>query len=268
MTQSTLSEHSVKDQRRQSILESLREEQHVTVTTLSDRFAVSEVTVRRDLRELEEAGTLRRVHGGAVAGQPAPPEPPVVRRMGRLEACKVAIGRAAAALVRDGEAIFLGSGSTAAYVACALRDHKGITVITNALTVANELALVEEVTVVVTGGAMRRSELSLVGHLTEAAVHELRVDKVIIGMRAISPDEGMTNDYLPEVMTDRAILEMADELIVVADHTKFGKVAPALVAPVERIRTLVTDAHADPEMLERLRALGIRVLIAEIKEGV
>jgi DeoR family transcriptional regulator, aga operon transcriptional repressor len=260
------SEPFVKDQRHQGILEAIREDQHVTVTALSDRFAVSEVTVRRDLRELAEAGTLRRVHGGAVASEPAPPEAPVIRRMGHLEACKAAIGQAAAGLVRDGEAVFIGSGSTAAYVARALRGHREVTVITNALTVANELAIVEGVTVVVTGGAMRRSELSLVGHLTEAAVQELRVDKVIIGMRALSPDAGMTNDYLPEVMTDRAILRMAEELIVVADHTKFDKVAPALVAPVELIRTLVTDSHADPETLAQLRALGIRVLTAEIKE--
>jgi DeoR/GlpR family transcriptional regulator of sugar metabolism len=267
MTETTSSEHVVKDRRQQDILDAIREDQHVTVNVLSDRFSVSEVTVRRDLRELEEAGTLRRVHGGAIASEPAPPEPPVIRRMGHLDACKAAIGRVAAGLVFDGDAIFLGSGSTVAHVARSLRGHKGITVITNALTVAYELALVEEITVVVTGGAMRRSELSLVGHLTEAAVHELRVNKVIIGMRAISPDEGMTNDYLPEVMTDRAIIRMADELIVVADHTKFGKVAPALVAPVERIRTLVTDTQADPETLERLRSLGIRVVIAETKGG-
>jgi DeoR/GlpR family transcriptional regulator of sugar metabolism len=257
----------VKDQRRQSILDSIREDRHVTVTTLSDRLSVSEVTVRRDLRELEEAGTLRRVHGGAVAAAPAPPEPPVIQRMSHLEACKAAIGRVAAQLVEEGQSIFLGSGSTAAYVARALRGHREITVITNALTVANELALVEGATVVVTGGAMRRSELSLVGHLTEAAVRDLRVDKVIIGMRAISPAAGMTNDYLPEVMTDRAILQMADELIVVADHTKLGRVAPVLVAPVERMRILVTDVHADPESVERCRALGIRVLTAQIKEG-
>jgi DeoR/GlpR family transcriptional regulator of sugar metabolism len=145
-------------------------------------------------------------------------------------------------------------------------DRKNLTVVTNALTVATELAAVPDVTVVVTGGMMRSSELSLVGHITEQALREVRVDKVIIGMRAISLEAGMTNDYLPEVMTDRTIIEMAPELIVVADHTKFGNVASAYVAPVERVTTLVTDAAASPEVLVPLEELGIRILIAPDEE--
>ncbi len=258
---------TLKDERQQQILEVLHQHQQATVTELSNRFSVSEVTVRRDLQELEEAGNLRRVHGGAIAAEPAPPEPPVVQRMRQHKACKDEIGRAAAALVEDGEAIFLGSGSTAAYVARHLKKHSDVTVITNALTVANELALVDGVTVVVTGGVLRTSELSLVGHITESTVRELRVDKVIIGMRAISLDDGMTNDYLPEVMTDRAIIQMAEELIVVADHTKFDRAATAFVAPVARVRTLVTDAATDPVTLERLEALGIGIVVADCKEG-
>jgi DeoR/GlpR family transcriptional regulator of sugar metabolism len=253
---------NLKAQRQRQILEAVREDQHVTVATLSDRFSVSEVTVRRDLSELEGAGTLRRVHGGAIVAEPAAPEPPVVQRIREHEAHKHAIGEAAAALVQEGDTIFLGSGSTTAYVARHLAGRHGLTVITNALTVANELALAEGVTVVVTGGVMRVSELSLVGHLAEAAARELRANKVIVGIRAISLAEGLTNDYLPEVMTDRAIIHMAEELIVVADHTKFGKVGPAFVAPVERIRTLVTDSGTGSEILEGLKALGIRVVVA------
>ncbi len=113
---------------------------------------------------------------------------------------------------------------------------------------------------------MRASELSLVGHITEQALREVRVDKVIIGMRAISLEAGMTNDYLPEVMTDRTIIEMAPELIVVADHTKFGNVASAYVAPVDRMTTLVTDPASDAETLARLEQLGIRVLVATDEE--
>jgi len=253
---------SLKDDRHKRILETIRDDQRVTVRQLSDRFSVSEVTVRRDLRELEQAGTLRRVHGGAVATERAAPELPVVHRMAELGACKDAIGRAAAALVQDGDAIFLGSGSTTTCVARYLTHCSDLTVITNALTVANELAMAVGVTVVVTGGVMRKSELSLVGHFVELALRELRVDKVIIGMRAISLNEGMTNDYLPEVMTDRAIIQMTDDLIVVADHTKIGKAAPAFVAPAGRIRTLVTDAGASHETLEALKTLGTHIIIA------
>jgi DeoR/GlpR family transcriptional regulator of sugar metabolism len=102
-----------------------------------------------------------------------------------------------------------------------------------------------------------------VGHITEQALREVRVDKVIMGMRAISLEEGMTNDYLPEVMTDRTIIEMAPELIVVADHLKFGKVASAYIAPVERMTVLVTDPGADAEFITCLEEVGIRVIVAQ-----
>ena len=253
----------LKEERQQLILEMVQDNRQVTVSELSDRFDISEVTIRRDLRELAAQGVLRRAHGGAVVAIPAPPEPPVVQRMGQAENCKECIGHAGAALVANGESVFIGSGSTTAYVARYLLDRQGLTVVTNALTVATELATAEGVTVVVMGGLMRASELSLVGHITEQSLREVRVDKVMIGIPAISLEAGLTNDFLPEVMTDRTIIEMAPELIVVADHTKFGKVASAYVAPVERVTTLVTDVGADPAFLSRLREMGVRVIVAE-----
>jgi DeoR/GlpR family transcriptional regulator of sugar metabolism len=253
---------ALKEERQQRIVETIRQKRQATIAELSRTFEVSDVTIRRDLRELASQGALRRAHGGAVAAVPAPPEPPVVQRMTQSEACKACIGRTAAALVSDGDSVFIGSGSTTAYVVRNLVDRKNLTVVTNALNVATELATAPGVTVVVTGGMMRASELSLVGHITEQALREVRVDKVMVGMRAISLEAGMTNDYLPEVMTDRTIIEMAPGLIVVADHTKFGNVASAYVAPVERMTTLVTDAAADPEVLASFEQLGIRVLVA------
>ena len=253
---------ALKEERQQRIVQLVQQNRQVTIAELSHAFGVSDVTIRRDLRELAALGVLRRAHGGAIAAVPAPPEPPVVQRMSQAETWKACIGRAAAALVSDGESVFIGSGSTAAYVARNLVARKDLTVVTNALTVAMELAAAPDVTVVVTGGMMRPSELSLVGHITEQALREVRVDRVIIGMRAISLEAGMTNDYLPEVMTDRTIIEMAPHLVVVADHTKFGKVASAYVAPVQRITTLVTDTDADPKMLAQVSELGVRVLVA------
>ncbi len=252
----------LKEERQQLILETIQDSRQVTVSELSHRFDVSEVTIRRDLHDLAARGVLRRAHGGAVVAVPAPPEPPVVQRMVQAENCKECIGRAAAALVSDGDSVFIGSGSTTAYVACNLVNRQGLTVVTNALNIATELAVAEGVTVVVTGGMMRASELSLIGHITEQSLREVRVDKVIMGMQAISLEAGMTNDYLPEVMTDRTIIEMAPELIVVADHTKFGKVASAYIASVERITTLVTDGEIGPQMFAGMEEMGIQIIIA------
>jgi len=258
----------LKEERQRLILDMLRSNQHVTVADLSRRFAVSEVTIRRDLGELHARGELRRAHGGAIMATPAPPEPPVVQRMLQMERHKQLIGRTAAALVADGESVFIGSGSTTAYVARHLVNRKNLTVVTNALTVATELATASGVTVVVTGGMMRASELSLIGHIAEQSLREVRVDKVIIGIPAISLESGLTNDYLPEVMTDRKIIEMSPHLIVVADHTKFGRVASAYLAPLERVEILVTDSEADPEMVALFEQTGIRVIIAEAEGNV
>ena len=254
----------MKKTRQQKILQAIQNNRQATVAELSQLFDVSEVTIRRDLRELANQGVLYRAHGGAVAISPSVTEPPVVKRMGQTDRCKLGIAQAAARLIFDGDAVFIGSGSTSAFVARQLIDRKDLTVITNALTVATELASAESITVVVTGGMMRASELSLVGHITEQALREVRVDKIIMGIPAISLEHGLTNDYLPEVMTDRTIIEMAPELILVADHTKFGKVASAFVAPLKRVTCLVTDSETDPEMLSNMEDLGIQVIVAEI----
>jgi len=253
----------LKEERHRQILAAIRGNQHATVGALSRTLGVSDVTIRRDLSELAARGMLRRAHGGAVAAAPVPLEPPVIQRMTQDESCKASIGRAAAALISDGESVFIGSGSTASYVARHLADRKNLTVVTNALTVAMELATAEQITVVVTGGVMRASELSLIGHITNQALREVRANKIIIGIPAICLEDGLTNDYLPEVLTDRTIIEMATELILVVDHTKFGKVGSAYVAPVTRVTTLVTDWEADPDMLRGYEELGIRVVVAD-----
>jgi len=104
--------------------------------------------------------------------------------------------------------------------------------------------------------------LSLIGHITEQALEELRADTVIMGMRAISIEEGLTNDYLPETMTDRAIVQFAPEVILVADHSKFGKVSTALVAPITSVNKIVTDAGTPPQIVADLRARRIEVIVA------
>jgi DeoR/GlpR family transcriptional regulator of sugar metabolism len=252
-----------KEARQGRILEEIRKRGEVAVDELSRQCGVSEVTIRRDLRELAGQGLLRRAHGGALLSPVSTPEAPVIQRMATGHAWKEAIGHAAAALVTNGESIFIGSGSTTAYVARHLTDHQNVTVVTNALNVASELATAQGVTVVVTGGMMRPAELSLIGHITEQALREVRVDKVIIGMRAISLEAGLTNDYLSEVVTDRTIIGMAPTLILVADHTKLGQVASAYVAPLERVTTLVIDSGIAPQPLAALRRLGIQVLVVE-----
>jgi DeoR/GlpR family transcriptional regulator of sugar metabolism len=244
------------------ILEIAQQGGMVNASDLSRQLGVSEVTVRRDLRELAERGILRRWYGQAALSGPKPEEPPIIQRIHENRKQKEAIGRAAAGLVQDGDSVFIGSGSTTVYLARNLAGRSKLTVVTNSLNIGMELAAFRNVTIVVLGGLLRPTELSLTGHITEQSLKEVRVDKVIIGIPAISLDHGLTNDFLPEVMTDRALINMSPELIILADHTKFGKVGAAYVAPVSRITTLVTDLCADESTLSAMRELGIRVIQA------
>ena len=248
--------------RQNQILALLQRQQRISVQALCDQFGISEATARRDLDTLAARGKIERVHGGAILVTQAPPELPILERQSEQAGAKQLIGRAAAALVEDNETVFLGSGTTVLEVAQALRDRRGLTVITNSLPVINLLAHAPHLTLVSLGGMLRPSELSFIGHITELALAEVRADKVIIGVHAISLEQGLTNDYLPETMTDRAILRVGRELIVVVDHTKCGRISPALLVPIEQMHTLVTDRLAPQPFVEALRGRGVRVIQA------
>jgi len=251
-----------KSERQEQILDLIREHNRITLTEISDNFGVSEITIRRDVKVLEDNGTVRRAHGGVVYYVEPDDEAPVVKRQLVEQAAKQDIARQAAALVKDGDSIFLGSGSTAMYVAQSLKQHQRLTVTTNAVTVIQELANIDDINLIVLGGMLRRSELSMIGHITEQALREVRVDRVIVGMRGVDLEAGLTSDYLPEVMTDRAIMNMSGKVTIVADSTKLGHIASGFVAPIERMTTLVTDKHADTDFIAQLKQKGIEVILS------
>ncbi len=226
------------------------------------QFAISEATARRDLGSLASQGRAQRVHGGVIALDQAPPELPILERASEQSDEKARIGRVTAALIAEKETVFLGSGTTALEVARNLRGRKGLTVITNSLAVLNMLAGYRDITVISLGGMLRDSELSFIGHITEQALAEVRADKVIMGARGLSLEHGLTNDYLQETLTDRAILRTGREVIIVADHTKLNRVATALLAPIKTIHTLITDSKADKKFLQTIKKQGITVIVA------
>ena len=248
--------------RQLQILQRIQRQQRISVAEICEIFAVSEATARRDLETLAEDGKVQRVHGGAIALTPAPPEQPILQRQDEQTQEKVRIGQAAARLVNEGETIFLGSGTTVLEVARNLGRDRKLTVITNSLPVINVLAGNEEITLISLGGMLRDSELSFIGHITEQALAEVRADKVFIGTRAISLEHGLTHEYLPETMTDRAILKSGQEIIVVADHTKFGRAATVLLAPLEQVHTIVTDMQTPADFIETVQERGIRAILS------
>lgn len=257
-----MSEFAPTPERQKQILSLLARQGRLSVTEIVAQFEISEATARRDLEALASQGKAQRVHGGVIAVEQAPPELPILQREGEQADEKSSIGRAAAELIADGETVFLGSGTTVLEAAKHLRERKNLTVITNSLSVLNALAGIKDITVVSLGGQLRESELSFIGHITQQALAELRVDKVIMGTRGISLEHGLTNDYLPETLTDRAILKIGQTVIIAADHTKINRVATALLAPLKSIHVFVTDSRAEKKFLNSLKKINIEVVIA------
>jgi DeoR family transcriptional regulator of aga operon len=249
-------------ERQKQILSLLSQQGRLSVAEIVSQFSISEATARRDLETLASQGKGQRVHGGIIAVEQAPPELPILERESEQADEKTRIGRAAAKLVRNNETIFLGSGTTVLEIARNVRDHKGLTVITNSLPVLNTLAGLKEITVVSLGGMLRESELSFIGHITEQALVEVRADKVFMGTRGVSLEHGLTNDYLQETLTDRAILKSGREIVIVADHTKINRVATVLLAPLRSMHTFVTDSEADKKFIQALRKQGLSVVAA------
>jgi DeoR/GlpR family transcriptional regulator of sugar metabolism len=256
-----MSEFTPTPERQKQILSMLARQGRLSVNEIVEQFSISVATARRDLESLAAQGKAQRVHGGVIAAEQAPPELPILERENEQADEKIRIGRATAELIADKETVFLGSGTTVLEVAKNLRDRKNLTVITNSLPVLNALAGIKEITVISLGGMLRDSELSFIGHITEQALAEVRADKVIVGTRGISLEHGLTNDYLQETLTDRAILKIGREVIIVADHTKVNRVATVLLAPLDVMQTFVTDTKADKKFIQALKKTGIDVVI-------
>jgi DeoR/GlpR family transcriptional regulator of sugar metabolism len=248
--------------RREKIREYLLRNRSAEVRDLGRALNASEATIRRDLLALLTESGFKRIRGG-ISIDETKTELSVAQR-GYLQADKKRlIGKKAAELVHDGEVIFLGTGSTTIEVARNLAGHRNLTVITNSLPIISTLVDNPGIDLVVTGGALRRPELSFIGHIVEKALSELRADKVIIGIQGIHPDRGLTNEFLPEAILDRVLVHFAPQLIIVADGSKLGKIKASFVGGIEDIGTLVTDSSIDRTILEELGKHGVRVMLAD-----
>ena len=253
----------LKEERLKTIVDKVQEETRVLVADLSRALGVSEMTIRRDLQELETTGWIDRVHGGALLAkrQKNRLEPPALERMDSMMAEKKRIADYIVNLVEPGEMLFIGSGTTTLYIAQALSGRDNLTVVSNALPILNELGSNSKMTVIGVGGFLRRAELSMIGSLAEAEIRNLRVDKVIIGMRGIHPEHGLTSDHPQEILTDRQIMSISDTVIVAADHTKVGQVASSITAPIEKATVIVTSSGADAKLVREIEKKGSQVIL-------
>ncbi|HEY6567884.1 MAG TPA: DeoR/GlpR family DNA-binding transcription regulator [Actinomycetota bacterium] len=246
-------------ERLSAILEDLSSDGAVGVAELSERLGVSSATIRRDLELLEQQRLLTRTHGGAV-GQGVLYELPLRYKSARHQEEKKRIAAAAAERVTDGAAIGLTGGTTTTEVARAVIDRQRLTVVTNALNIAGELAVRPNLKLVVTGGYARPESYELVGPLAEQSLAGLNLDVVFLGVDGIATDAGITTHHEVEAHTNRALIERARHVVVVTDSSKIGLVAFAQICPIDRIHEVITDGAVDVEHLVALREAGVTVV--------
>lgn len=245
-------------QRLSAILEHLARDGSIEVVEIARELEVSPATVRRDLRLLEDRRLLGRTHGGAVP-QGVVYELPLRYKSTRQAAEKQRIAREAASRVADGAAIGLTGGTTTTEVARALVDRPQLTVVTNALNIASEIAVRPNLKLVVTGGVARAESYELVGPIAEASLEGLNLDVAFVGVDGISPRAHLTTHHEVEAGTNRALIARASRVTVVADSSKLGKVAFVRICELDDVTELITDTGADPEVVAALQERGLEV---------
>lgn len=252
--------------RRTKIVEIVQESGSKTVTELTELFDVSEMTIRRDLRDLDREGLLRRVHGGAVSSLGRSYEPPYNIRLTTNDEKKVAIGRKAAELVFDGDSIALDVGTTTLEIARALHGKRNLTIITASLPIANEvvsgLSLDTDARLILTGGIVRSAELSMTGHIAARTYSDFHVDKAFIGIGGLSLDDGLTEYNLDDALVKQPLIQNAQQRIVVADSSKLGRTTFTSIAPLSMVDTLITDGDIPPDVQTALQDMEIEVILA------
>lgn len=250
----------IKPERHDRILSELARRGAASVAELAALLDASEATIRRDLQALESAGLLRRTHGGAALADRGD-ELPYHFKVTAFLPEKRRIGAQAASMVQDGQVIGCTGGTTVAQFAKLLRG-RSLTIVTSAVNVAADLAGSPQTEVILTGGTVRERSFEMVGHVAERTIREFRLDVAVMGVDGLSIEHGLTTYNLAEAHVNRTFIEQAREVWVLADHSKLGKVTPAVIAPVQRMHRLITDEDAPRDFLERLEALRIETSVA------
>jgi DeoR family transcriptional regulator of aga operon len=251
------------EERRQRIQEVVEQSGRITVEDIVAKFKVSAVTARADLDVLSERGDLIRSHGGAVRQLNPAVDYPLRFKETIHHAEKVRIGHAAAQLVKPHQTIILDSGTTTAQVARQLKSARiqPLTVITNALNIAYELAESESISLIVIGGILRHAANSFVGPQAERMLQDLHADHLFLAVDGLHPDEGFSTPDILEAQLNNVMIRVANEVTVVADASKFSRRSLALIGKIQCAQRIITDSRVDDEMVAKLRAKGLEVTV-------
>lgn len=246
-------------ERQDHILQLLKKQGHVSVSELSQQLEVSEVTIRKDLRALEERDLLYRTHGGAHLRNPTVLDRPLQEKASIHADEKRRIGEAAAALVEARDSIIIASGTTMTHVARNLSAASTLTVVTSALNVALELVRFDGVEILLLGGMLRHSSASVVGPHAEAMLGDTACDKLFLGVDGFDLEFGLTTTNALEAALNQAMIRAAQRVIVLADSSKFGRRGFRRICSVDEVDRVITDGDIDPATVRHLADRGIEV---------
>jgi DeoR/GlpR family transcriptional regulator of sugar metabolism len=264
-------------ERRMKIVELINVHKTASVAEITEWLGASPATVRRDLIWLDGQGLIMRTRGGAIAiDYPSQATlrrtiPAYEQRLNEYVEEKRCIGQCAAETIHDGETIILDASSTNHYVLPFLAKKRDLTVITNSLYISKELMTISEtnpsLTVVCSGGTLFMRSYSFIGMIAEQALSQFYVDKAFIGLRGISLHHGLTSPFMEEIPIKRQMIKCAGQVFILADHTKFNVTSAGLIAPLNIVHTLITDAQTAPETIQQIRGAIPHVIIAPFIEG-
>lgn len=249
--------------RKQMIVDVVNRETKITVSKLCEQFDVSPATIRNDLRELEEAGLLKRTHGGAICNRKTTYEPNAYQKEVEHVAQKQAIARCALNCIQKGDCIALDTGTTTFELAKLLVRIEDITVVTNDLQIAAFLERNSDAHIIMAGGAVRRNFHCTVGQAAMDTVAGLNVDKAFLAANAVSIKRGICTPNMDVARVKTVFLQTADEVILLADSSKMGKAAFVRFADIEEIDMVITDDGVDKAFAEQVQRAGTDIQIAE-----
>jgi DeoR family transcriptional regulator of aga operon len=249
------------EERRQHILSLIQKQGRVLVDELSTSLNLSQITIRKDLDYLESKDLLVRTHGGALPAQAGALSDPTIQEKEELHhEEKVKIAKAAAAMISEGQCIILDSGTTTTEIARSLSSLRHLTVITNALNIAADLAR-SNFEIIMIGGTLRKNSLSVVGPLAEDVLKEMHADIVFLGVDGFDTKIGLTTPNLLEARVNRAMAEAAEKVVAVCDSSKFNRRSLSLIVGASAIDHVITDSNLSQEDVKAIRDAGIEVTL-------
>jgi len=254
------SEKIFQEERVQGILNILAKEKRVFINDLCTTFSTSAVTIRKDLDFMEKQGLLKRTHGGAIQYKPLFHGLSLDEKAKLHAEEKERIAAEAFKMIREGDVIILDSGSTTTQLARKMKEAKGITVITNAVNIAVELANCD-FEVILTGGVLQKNSSTLVGPLADESLMKISADKLFHGVDGVDYEIGLTTPDIVEASTSRVMMQRAGENILLADSSKFGRRSLGVIGQLKEVDKIITTKRLDKHELKKLNDLGVEILV-------